>query len=555
MTITDFIAIALIVAVIIATIVYFIIKNNEKRSRIVSILKSHPVLSMVLLDCENVPVVSTVTDEQSNKLLSLSDGEWEEWEILTVKVKNLADKYPHTLYDFISESFPKCKDRLNYKKEIELFTPIPQRVKIAVASLFLDELRQIDADSENVWKERDTFRVIATKIRQKYPDGFNTYCDIHKEESPQDRVIVNDKKHIAELQKLYDESKSYEGWEKKQEKFSSVFWQILEDIRSQDGRYTYDVSFNKPTRNGTLVESRFKVWQGFCESFSACLLDKQTETFLQRYNEIEKFKNHSVYFKDSVYENIFSIINRFNDKIKGNLYVFFVNKCSFDFPDNAYDYHYKHLRELIDHSEINWYNLSELPLVNDNGKIGGVFVFDFITSNEDLRCNCKFIIEHFRLSVPYIGYYSMEKEYDEQELLELAKKKDGYLNFEERDIKYIKKCLLKIHKHSFFSYLAIPNTWVGEARDSEGVKERWLDNPTKYNFKTKDEAGRISGVYSIDGGLSYEDISIEGDVFDVDDTAKFTYLLFKNMGILSQFKKKGKKVVDYMNEQGMLAYH
>ena len=180
---------------------------------------------------------------------------------------------------------------------------------------------------------------------------------------------------------------------------------------------------------------------------------------------------------------------------------------------------------------------------------------DFITSNEELMSNCKLIVEHFRKSVPFIGYYSLMKEYDEEELKELAQKHEGLLSSEKKDMEFIKKCQHQIRKDSFFSYIAIPNTWVGEAANAEETKALWLDNPEKYKFKTKDEAGLISGEYSIDGGLSFEDISIEGDRFDVDDTTRFTYLLFKNMGLLSQFKKKGRKAVEYMNEQGILAYH
>lgn len=555
MATSDIIAIVLILSVVIAVIGYFIIKSNGKNKRIRTLVKEYPSLALILLNCEKLPPISVISEKQSAKILSLSDSEWEEWETLNKRVRSLAEKYPHTLYDFINTSYPTCKERVNYKKGVKLFTPIPQKVKVAVASLLLEELRKIDADSEKVWKERDALRLYATNIRQKYPEGYKSYCLVHNDKSPKDSVVVNNKKHIAELQKLYDESKAYEGWEKKQEEFCSKYWQILKEVRSHDGRYTYDVTFNKPTRKGTLIESKFKVWQGFCESFSSYLLDKQTESYLQRYKKIEKLKNLGLYFYERVYEDVFSIITRLNDEIEGDLYVFFVNQCSFDWPNNTYDYHYKHLRKLIDNSEIKRFDLSELPLVNDNGKVGGVFVFDFITSNNDLKNNCKYIIEHFSLSAPFLGYYSMAKELDEDELLKLAEKHDGYLNSEEKDIEFIKDCLLKIRKHSFFSYIAIPNTWIGGAGHSKETKEQWLDIPTKYDFKTKDDAGLISGEFSVDGGMSYEDISIEGDRFDVDDTAKFTYLLFKNMGVLSQFKENGHKAIQYMNDQNILAYH
>ena len=76
-----------------------------------------------------------------------------------------------------------------------------------------------------------------------------------------------------------------------------------------------------------------------------------------------------------------------------------------------------------------------------------------------------------------------------------------------------------------------------------------------YDFKTKDKKGFISGEYSIDGGMSYEKISIVGNGFDVDDTAKFTYILFKKMGVLTRFKKEGHKAIQFMNDQNILTYH
>ena len=521
----------------------------------ISILNTHPVLVKVLLDNGDLPIISKVTGEQSNKILSLSDSEWDEWESLAIKAKNLAEKYPHTLYEFISNSFPDCKDRVNYKSHINRFTPIPQNVTAAVSSLLLDELRKIDADSEIIWERRENIRLNALKIRQNYPDGYKTYCDIHNLKEQNDSIIVNDKNHIIELQRLFDESKGYENWEKKQEEFSSEFWQILKDVRSEDGRYIYDISFKKPNRYGALVDSKFKVCQGFCEHFSSYLIDRQDDSFKSNFDEITKFKMRTMFFYDRVYDQIFDIISRFNEIVTGNVYVVLIDQCKLNWSERTYNFHYRRIKEKIDESDIQRINFSDLPLVNDSGNIGGIFIFDFITSNEELLNNCKLIIEHFNRSVPFLGYYSMLKEYDEEELLELAKKNDGYLNSEKKDIEFIKKCLLQVRKHPYFSYLAITNTWVGEADGAEDTKAIWLDNPGKYLFKTKKKSGYISGEYSTDGGNNFIDLTIKGDRYDVDDIAHYTYLLLKGMGLLKTFINKGSDLVEFMNVSEYLAYH
>lgn len=422
----DFIALVLISAVAIAALIYFIIKNNGKNHRIAILLKSHRGKIKVLLDRnkDKEPTVSSLLKDEKNKILSLSDNDWLEWDELIKKVNVIGNQYPDTLYEFISEYFPSVKERYNYKKTVTLFSPIHRKVSKAIVSMTLDELRIIDSDSEETWKQRDDIRVLSNKVQQNYPDGYITYCEIHKTNNPKHNIIVKDKKQIAEFQKLYDESKGYVGWEKKQEEFSFKYWQILNDVRSRDGRYTYDVSFSKPNRRGSLEESKYTVWQGFCENFSSYLLERQTDNFKSNYNKNSEFKNRTRYFYDSVYDEIFDIIKKYDEEIEGGLYVIMIDYCKRNWPKKTYDYHYEHIRNLIDESNIQRLNFSELPLINDNGKIKGIFIFDLITSNDELMKNCKLIIEHFNKSVPLIGYYSMVKEYDEDELLNLS---DNYL--------------------------------------------------------------------------------------------------------------------------------
>lgn len=551
---SDLIAIILIIATILAVPGYFIIKILGKKRNVHSIIKAHPRLTLILLDRETLPTISSITKEQTSKILSLTDSEWEEWELLCNRVKNLAEKYPYTIHDYINSALPRCKNRYHYRKAVKLFAPIPRKVSTIVSSLHLEELRKIDADSESVWKERDELRQYAGTIKEKYPNGYKTYCLIHSNDSPADSLIVNDKKQIAELQKLYEDCKAYDGWENRQNDFSSEYWQIIKDARPNDGRYVYNVSYNKPTCRGALTESTFKVWQGFCKSFSSHLIEEQEDNFKAEYNSISDFESNSRYFYDHVYDQLFEIISKFQEKVDGDLYVILIDGSKRNWPESTYDFHYSHIRDVIDDSDIEGFNFSEIPLIIDNGNIGGIFILDLITSNEELTSNCKLIIEHFNRSAPMIGYYSLLKEYDENELKELAKKHDGYLCSEKKDIEFFKNCILQVDKAPFYSYIAVPNTWIGQAAHAAETKRLWLENPTKYYFKTKDKERFISGEYSIDGGNSYNEISIEGDGFDIDAAAKFTYYLFKNMGILSLFKKKHKEIIEHMNNRGMLAH-
>ncbi len=571
MNTSDIIALILIVFLCLTAIGYFIIKSNGKNKRVSSIIKSYPGLAMVLLDREALPTPSELSEEQSNKILSLSDSDWSEWDILMKKVGKIAIKYPYTLYEFITDYFPKCKERVNYKKNIARFTPIPKRAKVATASLLLDELRTIDADSENSWKERDDLRLQATNIRQNFPEGYKTYCSIHELYPPQNRVIVNDKKQIAEFQKLYNESKGYEGWEKKQEDFSKKFRQILDDLCPQAGKYPYEIPFNKPTDKGAIIKSKFKVWQGFCRGFSSFLLDRQTDFFKEKYNKLVSFRERSRYFYDSVYDDIFKIIKNLEKEIQGQLCVVLIDRCKLNRPNSTYEYHYRHISELIDNSDFLRCKYSDLYFVKDEGNIGGVFILDFITSNDELMNNCRLIIEYFKCSVPFIGYYSMMKEYDENELLAYAETNEGILKpeedleeiyiddmveevgkdiDEENDKQFLKNCILQVNKLSCFSYLAVPNGWIGSAVGANNTKKTWLQHPERLFFQTKKRAGFISGEYSLNGGKDYMDLSIEGDPYNIDDVTNYTYILFRRMGVLNLFKTNGYKAISHMNKRG-----
>lgn len=559
MGVTDKIALVLIAVVVLAVIIFFVVKRQGKTRRIKSLLKNHPGKIKVLFDMDRTPSLAELSEDDITTILSLSENDWNEWSYLVKRAHEIGNNFPDTVFEFINEFIPNARKRKCFKKDIKQSTNVQRIVCVAIDSMLLDELRLIDADSEDTWKQRDKLRERATQIKEKYPDGYKTYCDIQNNKNPKHSDIISDRRRIIELQSIYENCKNYEGWEEKQKDFCSTYWQILKDVRSQDGRYFYFVPFNKPTRKGALVESKFKVWQGFCECFSSFLLDRQTDSFKENYLRLEALKNRNRYFYDHVYDEIFQIIQKFAENIDGDLCIILIDRCKRDWPVITYDYHYRRVKELIGESDFYSYSFSELPNITDDGNMGGIFILDCVTSNEELLNNCKLIIEHFKKSVPLIGYYSMNKEYDEEELVDLAEDSERYLkndeDNEEADTDFIRNSLLQVNKHQFFAYLAIPNTWIGEATRSEETKRTWLNNPNQYYFRTKDKAGYVSGEYSIDGGNTYQELSIIGSKIDVDDVARYTYLLFKEMGVLDEFKEKGHHAIEFMNSVGSLAHH
>ena len=116
--------------------------------------------------------------------------------------------------------------------------------------------------------------------------------------------------------------------------------------------------------------------------------------------------------------------------------------------------------------------------------------------------------------------------------------------------------ILKVNKHSYFSYTAITNTLIGRAGGANAIKKVWLDDPSKYHFKMEDSTGvMIKGSYSLDNELNYIEFNMSGSKTSVDDVSKYTYKLFLEMGIWNQFKSKGEDAINRMNSMGLLSTH
>ena len=70
-----------------------------------------------------------------------------------------------------------------------------------------------------------------------------------------------------------------------------------------------------------------------------------------------------------------------------------------------------------------------------------------------------------------------------------------------------------------------------------------------------DNTSKMVANYSVDGGITYTVKEYEGDSFSIEDVVKMSYDILLKMGILKNFKSKGAKAIDFMNEQAFLAYH
>ena len=414
------IVILLFFVIVLAAIIYYVKKKNRTNNYLSEILRIYSSLIPALLNKEYAPdSTKNLSIEDRKRILSVEKGDWDDWDRLKEKIKALACVYPSAIEDFVDEFICDVKKRNCYYKRVDVFSSQDKKINAMINSMLLDELRLIDSEPITNWEARERIRDEETKIIRTYPDGYKTFCDIRNDHIPNAQDVIRNQKNIEELQIIYNDSKGYDGWEKKQNKFCAEYREILGKERPYDGKYIYEVKFKKPIRTGNIEESEFKIWQGFCKSFCSCLIEKQTNEFKSNLDQIIDLKKRIRHFYDSEYKQIFNVVQVLKDKNEGDLLVVFIDKSKKNWPKITYNYHYKYFRTLLDESNYKWYNYSTLNETIDEGNYTVIFIFDFITSNEELINNSRLIIEHFKKSVPYLAYYSMLQEYDEQELLEI----------------------------------------------------------------------------------------------------------------------------------------
>lgn len=566
MSFEPIIVLIIVVAVIIVAATIIMRITNDKH-KVVRFVKNRCAKQIaVLLNVENISKEYTFSSEEEDIICSLSLEDWKHWTFQINEARETAKKYPLAFDDLIEESFPHIYSRKCFGKSNS--ASIADKRMSIIDSMTPEELSLVLAESSENWEARIKRNNIASKIKRENLDGYSTYCEILKKPSLSSSEIISYKKAIIEYQKAYELSKIYEGWEDKQQKFSSSYHALCSEHRKDDGRFTYQVKFNHIDKFGKLVISEFKVWQGFVDAFSFSDAEEKPQFMIRCTDNLPSFKNKNRFFKESVYNGIFNLIESAYNKEEDGTLVVFINSSRFNWEKDSYDYHYRFLQSHLKEEGIDFCDIENLTDIDRKCKYSSVIIIDFITNDEDLKSNCRIVAEYFTGKIPFIGYYTLLKEYTEAQI-KLHYKKEAKSpspnpeppvqapppQNDDYDIAFVEDLFSKVHKHSYFSFIAITNTLIGEADGAEKTRKVWLDNPNKYHYKVGNRDDMIAGKYSVDGRLSYESFNMEGDRHKLKDAAKYSYYLFKEMGVWGQFKEKGEAAINFMNSMEFLRYH
>ena len=569
------IALIIILVIVLAIVLLTMFRRYTTKNMYNSILRNYRREVEVLLNSQEIPDFNHIDRELRNKILSFPAKDWQDWGELLKSARRIAYSHPEVFLDYLGEYFPEVKSRKCCRYEKFLFNSAQSKCESLIEAMTLEELRLINSETEENWLYRESMQRKLSELRQEFPEGYSLFCNIHNNDKISPSDIFKRKREIIELQKQSDIAKSYEGWEERQKQFSETFYNSCKTTIPNNGRFIYNIPFNKPLPDGSYSRSSFILWQTFYKAFS--FANVEFSSFNNNILEwIPKFKTSDAYYQTSEYEGIYELIKYLKDSLCEAPLIILMNQTSLNWMQDAYDYHYEFIKEKFLSNGFQIVEYTNLHKINSsNISFKFILVIDFITTNKDLFDNSRLIIEYFTNETPCIGYYSILKEYSEEEVkkfypvktaqieednAEIGQSKHGQLsdkknNNEEDIIGFIESEFKRVRKHPYFSYLAITNSLIGEAAGADKIKAQWLDNPEKFNIsiKTKENNGILEVDYTLDEGktlYNFKCTDLRKSSFN--DTVKFTYLLFKKMGVLQSFLEHGQNAIDFMNDHGYL---
>lgn len=553
-----FISISVPIVIFLLTHIFI---SFKRRKFVRCIIKQYPKQVSAL--CNTIAIDDIYSTR--NKILSFNKEYWSDWKCKVDTLCSLSSKYSSVIYPYISTFFPYVKDCPHYKS-LNVYDSNIKRCNTLIECLKYDDILLLSRISSTEWEQKNLERINAETIKLNNPDAI-TYLR-KQEPNLTNSDIVKKQKRIEQIQLRYNVAAAFDAWLPTQKDFNSFIRGLRDEYAENHGCYKYDVEFKKPLPSGRTHSEKITVWQIFNNSISPYLTEYHSTLSFSMMDNIPEFKARTRYFLDWVYDKIVPFIKATaNNK---TILVVFNNHSSYNWDKQTYEYHYRYFKTVLSNNCIEFTDIDNLLPISNNFNYDIVFVFDFITANSDLVYTTKMILESFSTKVSNIVWYSMIKEYDEDEMKSLCsesiskekKKKQEKKSIDKTNkaqvVEFIKKQILAVNKHPFYSYYAITNTLIGEAANSSDVKPIWLSRPNKYLVESTDKDhkkdGYISIRYSVDGGLSWEQVATRANYEDIDDVALFTYALFSSMGLIDSFIEKGPQAILHINNKEYLAH-
>ena len=478
----------LIILLIIGIIILFVfvVQISKRSAYINNIVTKYPIQVSTLSGMREGYLDKNV----KNKIRTLPFDVWADWAKKVEELISCSKSYPEVISDYIIYYFPSVKEAPQYKN-FKIFDPAVTRCKILIESLQYDDVLKLCQISREEWSKRKETKSKADSIILSNPDAIK---EIRKKDPAiMDEDIIKCRKRIEQIQKRYNIAFAFDAWIPTQKQFNTLVRNLRDEHAKNCGCYTYDIEFQKPLASGKTTIDKVSVWQIFPNSISPYLKEHHSAlSFSMQDKYLPQLRDRESFYNDSIYDNVIPYIRAIaSDK---NIFVVFNNSTSYQWSIETYNYHYQYFKSVLENEHIPYYDMEDILSKDNDFNYDIVFVFDFITINQDLIYASKLLIESFSTKIPNIVWYSLLKEYDECEMhsicenaIKEAEKKKAeeekkakeeidnlsILNSKEKTISYIEKLLKRVEKSSRFTIFAVTNTLIGSAANSGEVKKVW----------------------------------------------------------------------------------
>ena len=355
---------------------------------------------------------SDFNKEERREILKIKHDEWSKWDNLIESVFALADRYPEELLFFIN------KNHMYPSWDIK---PKVLTDKLLL-NLSLTNILKITGIAEEEWIAQRELKV----LEKFYPSGVSEYKKVNPNASTIE--IVKNANEVKSYQNQIDIASKYDQWEFNQKCFNNEFYNASKKHRPNDGRYVYNIDFQKKDKLGKTREGEFKVWQIFAEAYSCDLIINSKLNWLTQADRIEEFREKNRFYVDSFYKSIYDLIISSKGIYTWNNVLVILNDAPFGlWSRDILIYHYANLRSLFkDYDLYNEAGVCYMSKISEAIKnyehkncSPRLIIVDFITSNSRLKKECEMIISQFKDLIPCIGYITFIKEYDKLETTHL----------------------------------------------------------------------------------------------------------------------------------------
>ncbi len=323
------------------------------------------------------------------------------------RLKSLKKKYPHA-FQFFMKQFNLYSDNVDLYDiaDTKKFLSIKEEEWIKI------EKQEVELRQKRAKEAEERLRIISErykKIEILYPDGIDCWKKVHPtDDSPS--AIVENEGIIKQFDERHKAFLATEEWEKNQEKFTKLCRSKINSM-PHCGYYHYNIEFLKMDYDEVRTEGKYLVWQFFYYAY--CSEANLDYTHFQRvknnFESINSFREGKIIYPSYICDEIIQFIKSLNLSVQ-------LITLKSQSEEN------QQIQQWLSAFSEQGYESLDLQHI-DAIEAPHVIVFDTVTSNKQLKENCKEVINKFKRQKPCITYISLLKEFSRKEMEYLIDKK------------------------------------------------------------------------------------------------------------------------------------